>query len=35
LVHGEDDARGSLQAELEKRNAGKVTLARPEMSVEV
>jgi len=35
LVHGEDDARGTLRIELEKRNAGKVTLAQPEMSIEV
>lgn len=35
LVHGEDDARGLLRGELERRNAGKVTLARPEMSIEV
>jgi metallo-beta-lactamase family protein len=35
LVHGEDDARSSLNVELEKRNSGKVTLAQPEMSVEV
>jgi metallo-beta-lactamase family protein len=35
LVHGEDDARDALGIELEKRNAGTVTLARPEMSVEV
>ena len=35
LVHGEDDARTALAAELGKRQAGQVTLARPQMQIEV
>ena len=35
LVHGEEVARESLRAALEKRNAGEVTLAQAEMSVDV
>jgi metallo-beta-lactamase family protein len=35
LVHGEEVARETLQAALEKRNAGRVTLAQPEMTIDV